>query len=59
MPNVPLLGAFAAVTGVIGLDSLVRAIREKFPAAIAERNVAGGERGVRDRDRSAKEATNA
>ena len=40
VPNVPLLGGFAAVTGMIGLPSLVRAIREKFPAAIAERNVA-------------------
>ena len=36
----PLLGAFAALTGVIGLDSLLRAIVEKFPAPVAERNVA-------------------
>jgi pyruvate ferredoxin oxidoreductase gamma subunit len=40
VPNVPLLGAFAALSGVIGLPSLVRAIGEKFPAAIAERNIA-------------------
>ena len=40
VPNVPLLGGFAAVTGVIGLDSLVRAIGEKFPGPVAERNVA-------------------
>ena len=40
VPNVPLLGAFAAVTGMIGLASLVRAINEKFPAAIAAKNVA-------------------
>jgi pyruvate ferredoxin oxidoreductase gamma subunit len=40
VPNVPLLAGFAAATGVIGLDSLLRAIREKFPAAVAERNVA-------------------
>ena len=40
VPNVPLLGGFAAATGVVGLDSLVRAIREKFPGAVAERNVA-------------------
>jgi len=40
VPNVPLLGAFAAVTRTIGLASLVRAINEKFPAAIAEKNVA-------------------
>jgi pyruvate ferredoxin oxidoreductase gamma subunit len=40
VPNVPLLGAFAAVTGVIGIDSLVRAIEEKFPPPVAARNVA-------------------
>jgi pyruvate ferredoxin oxidoreductase gamma subunit len=40
VPNVPLLAGFAAVTGVIGLDSLVRAIRDKFPGPVAERNVA-------------------
>jgi pyruvate ferredoxin oxidoreductase gamma subunit len=40
VPNVPLLGAFAALTGVIGLDALVRAIGDKFPAPVAERNVA-------------------
>ena len=40
VPNVPLLGAFAAITDAITLPSLVAAIREKFPAAIAEKNVA-------------------
>ena len=40
VPNVPLLAGFAAVTGVITLPSVLAAIRGKFPAAIAERNVA-------------------
>jgi pyruvate ferredoxin oxidoreductase gamma subunit len=40
VPNVPLLAAFAAVTRVITLSSLVAAIRQKFPASVAERNVA-------------------
>ena len=40
VPNVPLLGGFAALSGVIGLVSLVHAIGEKFPAEIAKRNVA-------------------
>ena len=40
VPNVPLLGGFAAVTGLIGLPSLIRAIGEKFPGPIAERNIA-------------------
>jgi len=43
VPNVPLLGAFAALTGVIGLPSLLRAIREKFPGPVAERNVAAAQ----------------
>jgi pyruvate ferredoxin oxidoreductase gamma subunit len=40
VPNAALLGGFAAVTGVIALASVVAAIRQKFPPAIAEKNVA-------------------
>ncbi len=40
VPNAALLGGFAAVTRVIKLASVVAAIREKFPQAIAEKNVA-------------------
>jgi pyruvate ferredoxin oxidoreductase gamma subunit len=40
LPNVPLLGAFAALTGVITLDSVVAAIRERFGGRLAEGNVA-------------------
>jgi pyruvate ferredoxin oxidoreductase gamma subunit len=40
VPNVPLLSGFAAATGAIRLESVLAAIREKFPTAIAERNVA-------------------
>ncbi|NWG32218.1 MAG: 2-oxoacid:acceptor oxidoreductase family protein [Rhodocyclaceae bacterium] len=40
VPNVPLLGAFAAVTGIVRLDSVIKAIREKFSGKIAEANVA-------------------
>jgi pyruvate ferredoxin oxidoreductase gamma subunit len=39
VPNVPLLGAFAAITGIIALDSVTTAIRQKFSGAIAEKNV--------------------
>ncbi len=39
VPNVPLLGAFAAISGVLKLESVIAAIREKFPPAIAEKNV--------------------
>ena len=40
VPNAALLGGFAAVTGVLKLESVVAAIRDKFPDAIAARNVA-------------------
>ena len=40
VPNAALLGGFAALTGVIKLASVLAAIREKFPQAIAEKNVA-------------------
>jgi pyruvate ferredoxin oxidoreductase gamma subunit len=39
VPNVPLLGAFAALTGVVSLGSVQRAIRERFGGEIGERNV--------------------
>lgn len=40
VPNVPLLAAFAALTQVIGIDSVIAAIREHFAARIAEVNIA-------------------
>ena len=43
VPNAALLGGFAAVTGVIKLESVLAAIREKFPKDIAEKNVAAAE----------------
>ena len=58
VPNVPLLAGFAAVTGVIGLESLVRAIVEKFPGPVAERNVAAA-RAAFDIASRSKEAVDA
>lgn len=43
VPNVALLGGFAAITGIVKLDSIAAALREKFPAAIAERNIAAAQ----------------
>jgi pyruvate ferredoxin oxidoreductase gamma subunit len=40
VPNVPLLAAFAAISGQIKLQSVIAAVREKFPGKIAESNVA-------------------
>jgi pyruvate ferredoxin oxidoreductase gamma subunit len=38
VPNVPLLGAFAAVSDEVKLASVLAAVREKFPQKIAEGN---------------------
>lgn len=40
VPNVPLLGGFAAVSGLIRLDSVEKAIRDKFAGKVAAGNVA-------------------
>jgi pyruvate ferredoxin oxidoreductase gamma subunit len=40
LPNAALLGALAAVTELVTLDSVAAAIRERFPARVAEANVA-------------------
>ena len=39
VPNVPLLGAFAALGGLITLDAVQAAIREKFKGAVAQGNM--------------------
>jgi pyruvate ferredoxin oxidoreductase gamma subunit len=43
LPNAALLGGFAAIGGQIKIQSVAAAIREKFPRAIAESNVAAAE----------------
>ena len=40
VPNAALLAGFAAITGRISLESVVAAISDKFPEAIARANVA-------------------
>lgn len=40
LPNAVLLGGFAAMTGLIKLESLEAAIRDKFSGKIAEANIA-------------------
>ena len=40
VPNVPLLAAFAAVSKVVSLDSVIHAIEDKFIARIAAANIA-------------------
>ncbi len=40
LPNAALLGGFSALSGVISLESVAAAIREKFSGKVAEANVA-------------------
>jgi pyruvate ferredoxin oxidoreductase gamma subunit len=43
LPNAALLGGFAAVSGVVSLESVVAAIREKFPGSVGDANAAAAE----------------
>lgn len=40
VPNAALLGAFAALTGVVRLESVAKAIREEFPGKVGDANIA-------------------
>ena len=40
VPNMPLIGAFAALTGLISLDAVHAAIQQKFDGAVAQNNIA-------------------
>ena len=57
LPGAPLLGGFAALSGLISIDSVAASIREKFPGRVAEGNVAAARGRLRAgarRDRSAE-----
>ena len=40
LPGAPMLGAFAALTGAISIDSVVAAISDRFRGAVADGNIA-------------------
>jgi len=40
VPNVPLLAGFAAVSGLIALEAVVAAIKDRFSGKVAEGNIA-------------------
>ena len=40
LANAALLGGFAAMTGIVSLAGVAAAIRERFPVAIADANIA-------------------
>ncbi|HEX5338065.1 MAG TPA: 2-oxoacid:acceptor oxidoreductase family protein, partial [Gallionella sp.] len=39
IPNVPLLAGFAALSGLIRLESVIKAINEKFSGKVADGNI--------------------
>lgn len=43
MPNVPLLGAFAALGGLVTIDAVHKAIGEKFSGKLAQGNIAAAD----------------
>lgn len=43
VPNAALLGGLAALTGLVSIDSVAEAIRERFPGRVGEGNVAAAE----------------
>ena len=43
IPNVPLLAGFAALSGIIKLESVIKAINEKFSGKVALGNIAAAE----------------
>jgi pyruvate ferredoxin oxidoreductase gamma subunit len=38
LPNVPLLGAFAALSGQVSIEAVEQAVRERFPGEVGEKN---------------------
>jgi pyruvate ferredoxin oxidoreductase gamma subunit len=40
VPNVPLLGGFAAISGLIRLESVIKAIEDRFSGKVAAGNIA-------------------
>ena len=47
LPNAALLGAFAALTGIVTVESVVAAIRERFAGELGEGNVRAAEAAAR------------
>lgn len=59
MPNTSLLGGFAAMTGLVSLESVARAIRQKFSGQIADSNVLASEDAYESVQQEVRELTRA
>ncbi len=56
VPNVPLLGAFAALSGLITLDAVEAAIQQKFSGAVAQGNIEAARQAYASVKREAEQA---
>ena len=43
LPNAALLGAFAELSGLVSIESVAAAIRERFPGKIGDGNIAAAQ----------------
>jgi pyruvate ferredoxin oxidoreductase gamma subunit len=59
LPNAALLGSFAALTGVVSLESVVSAIRGRFRGDVGERNAAAAEEAYSITSSTTREAARA
>jgi pyruvate ferredoxin oxidoreductase gamma subunit len=59
IPNAVLVGGFAALSGLISLDSVAAAIREKFPGKLGDSNAAAASAAFEFVHREMKELTHA
>lgn len=59
IPNVPLLAGFAALSGIIKLESVIKAINEKFKGQVAAGNIAAATEAYSLVKEMMKERTNA
>jgi len=59
IPNAALVGGFAALTGLISLESVAAAIRAKFPAKLGDRNAAAAAAAFELVERQTKEVSHA
>ena len=44
IPNTVLLGAFAGLTGLVSMDGIKKAIKERFKAEVVEKNILAAEK---------------
>ena len=59
LPNAVLLGGFAALSGLVSLDAVAHAIRDKFSGKVAEANVAAAAEAYAYVDHEMKELAHA